>query len=113
LGSGARYLLGLWMLERFGGTFPWGTLAVNVTGSFLIGVLATLADERGAIGPSPRTFLIVGVLGGFTTFSSFSMETLRLWEAFGPGRALLNVAANGALGLGAAVAGVAAGRALA
>lgn len=112
LGSGARYLLGVWMVERFGGTFPWGTLAVNVTGSFLIGVLATIADERGGIGPSARTFIVAGILGGFTTFSSFSLETLRLWEYHGAGRAMLNVAANGALGLGAALAGVIAGRVL-
>lgn len=80
IGSGARYLTGLWTADRFGATFPWGTLAVNVLGCFLIGLLATLADEAGAIGPAARTLLVVGVLGGFTTFSSFSLDTWRLVE---------------------------------
>lgn len=110
IGSGGRYLISLWLVERFGGGFPWGTLAVNVAGSFLIGLIATLADEHRTIGPSARVFIVVGVLGGFTTFSSFSLETLRLFEEHGPGRAVLNVASNGALSLLAALAGVAAGR---
>ena len=78
LGSGARYLVSLWMVDRLGSAFPWGTLSVNVVGSFLIGLLATLADEFGAVSPDTRVFLIVGLLGGFTTFSSLSLETLRL-----------------------------------
>ncbi len=79
-GSVARYATALWAADRLGATFPWGTLAVNVVGSFLIGLLATLADDAGVIGPETRTFLVVGVLGGFTTFSSFSLESLRLVE---------------------------------
>ncbi|MGD9891929.1 MAG: fluoride efflux transporter CrcB [Dehalococcoidia bacterium] len=110
LGSGARYLVSVWLLERFGGGFPWGTLTVNVIGSFLIGVIATLADERAVIGPSARVFLIVGVLGGFTTFSSFSLETLRLLEDRGAGVAVLNVIGNGTLSLGAAGFGIVAAR---
>ena len=80
LGSAARYLVAVWMVNRFGPDFPWGTLTVNVVGSFLIGLIATLADELGSIGSEARVFLIVGVLGGFTTFSAFSLETLRLLE---------------------------------
>jgi CrcB protein len=110
IGSGGRYLISLWLVERFGGGFPWGTLAVNVAGSFLIGLIATLTDEHRAIGPSARVFLVAGVLGGFTTFSSFSLETLRLFEEHGAGRAAINVVGNGALSLLAALAGVAAGR---
>src|SRR5437762_636973 len=91
LGSGARYLVSLWTLDRFGGAFPWGTLAVNIAGSFLIGLLATLADEGGRIGPEGRVFLVAGVLGGFTTFSSFSLETVRLAEQNEIVRAGLNV----------------------
>ena len=75
LGSAARYLVAVWMADRFGPFFPWGTLTVNILGSLLIGLLATLADELGSLGPEVRLFLIVGVLGGFTTFSSFSLET--------------------------------------
>lgn len=112
LGSGARYLVSLWMADRFGATFPWGTLTVNVVGCFLIGLFATLADELGAIGPDTRVFLVAGILGGFTTFSSFSLETLRLGQDNEMGRAALNIAVNLALGMTAVLLGVAMGRAL-
>jgi len=71
IGSSARFLLATWMAASFGAAFPWGTLTVNVVGSFLIGVIATLADEVGSIGPDARIFLVVGVLGGFTTSPAF------------------------------------------
>jgi protein CrcB len=64
LGSLARYLVGMWAVSTFGSSFPAGTVLVNVTGSFLIGLIATLADESGAIGAQARLFLIVGILGG-------------------------------------------------
>lgn len=112
LGSGARYGVALWAATRFGAAFPWGTLTVNIAGSFLIGLLATLADELGRIGPEGRVFLLVGVLGGFTTFSSFSLETVRLMEQNEPSRALANILASLALAIGATVLGVAAGRVL-
>ena len=83
-----------------------------MVGSFFIGLIATLADEQTVLGPSSRVFLVVGVLGGFTTFSSFSLETLRLAEQNEPIRALANVMASLALGFGAALLGIAAGRAL-
>lgn len=113
LGSAARYLLSTWMADRFGGAFPWGTLTVNVTGSFAIGLIATLADEAGSIGPQARVLLVVGVLGGFTTFSSFSLETWRLLEQAGMSRAALNIAASLTLSLAAVALGIAAGRGLA
>ena len=112
IGSGVRYLVSVSMLERFGSGFPWGTLTVNVVGSFVIGLVATLADEHGTVGPSARVFLVVGVLGGFTTFSSFSLETLRLLEQHGTGPAALNVAGNVALSILAAVIGISAGRSI-
>ncbi|MER3420274.1 MAG: fluoride efflux transporter CrcB [Chloroflexota bacterium] len=112
LGSLARYLTGLWLADRLGAAFPWGTLAVNVLGSFLIGLIATLADERGGIGPQARLLLVTGVLGGFTTFSAFSLETWRLLEQNEVGRAALNVLATLLLSFTAVVLGVAAGRAL-
>jgi CrcB protein len=112
LGSSTRYLIALWMVARFGSSFPWGTLTVNVVGSFLIGVVATLADELGAVSPDARVFLVIGVLGGFTTFSSFSLDTLRLAEGNELVRAVSNIAANLALGLVAVVAGVALVRAV-
>jgi fluoride exporter len=112
LGSSVRYLVAVWMADRFGQTFRWGTLTVNVLGSFLIGLLATLADEVASVGPAARVFLVVGVLGGFTTFSSLSLETLRLAEQNELVRAVANVLASVALGFAAALLGIAAGRAL-
>lgn len=94
LGAVARYGVGLWVQGHVVSSFPWATLAVNVVGSLLIGIVLVLADERGAIGTPLRTFLVVGVLGGFTTFSSFSAETLRLFERGTQGLALANIGAN-------------------
>lgn len=112
LGSLARYLTGLWLADRLGAAFPWGTLAVNVLGSFLIGLIATLADESGSISPQTRLLLVTGLLGGFTTFSAFSLETWRLLEQNEMGRAALNIAVTLALSFVAVVLGVAGGRAL-
>src|SRR5947207_1050953 len=94
LGSAVRYLVATAMADRFGAAFPWGTLTVNIAGSFLIGLVAPLADEAGAIGPQARVFIVVGILGGFTTFSSFSLETLHLIEQHEIVRAALNVAGS-------------------
>ena len=70
------------MAERFGPAFPCGTLVVNVTGSFLVGLLAGLAIPEGRLlaSPSWRAFLMIGVCGGYTTFSSFSLQTLNLMQ---------------------------------
>jgi CrcB protein len=113
LGSMARYLVGLWVAERLGTGFPWGTLSINVAGSFLIGLMATLADEAGKIGAEPRVFLVVGVLGGFTTFSSFALESSRLVEGGDPLRSALYVNASLAFSGAAVVSGIALGRILA
>ena len=80
LGGMARYGCSGLAARYFGVTFPWGTLIVNVSGSLIIGFLATLAvaDGRLLLSPDARAFLMIGVCGGFTTFSSFSMETLNL-----------------------------------
>jgi CrcB protein len=77
LGGLARYLAGTWIMEKYGGRFPLGTFVINITGSFLIGVLMTVLTERGS-NPNWRLFLVVGVLGGYTTFSSFEYETLQV-----------------------------------
>lgn len=76
-GAVGRYLLGLWIAARVGPDFPWGTFAINVSGAFFIGVVLGLATE-GIISPEVRLLLAVGVLGGYTTFSTFSYETLEL-----------------------------------
>lgn len=80
LGSVARFWFSGVISRWFGETFPWGTLLVNVSGSFAIGLLAALAEPGGRrfIGPTGRQFLMYGVCGGYTTFSSFSVQTLEL-----------------------------------
>lgn len=88
-------------------SFPWGTLAVNVLGCLAIGVLGGLADSRQVIGPEARLFIFLGVLGGFTTYSTFGYETLALVRDGDHLRAAGNVALHLVLGLGAAWAGYA------
>jgi CrcB protein len=78
LGTGARYLLATWITEAFGADFPRGTILINITGSFLIAVILELAATTGAISQELRLFLATGVMGGYTTYSSFNYETLRL-----------------------------------
>src|ERR1035437_3298588 len=80
LGSVSRFALSGFVAHHFGETFPWGTLLVNVAGSFIIGFFATLTEPTGRllVGPGGRHFFMTGVLGGFTTFSSFSLQTLNL-----------------------------------
>jgi CrcB protein len=76
LGGVARFALGGWIMARYGGRFPLGTFLINISGSFLIGLLMTMMTEHYAPHPHWRLFLVVGVLGGYTTFSSFEYETL-------------------------------------
>jgi fluoride exporter len=85
LGSVARYSVSDWIAgigERHGSLFPWGTLLVNITGSFLIGILVALGEPGGRrwISPAGQQFFIYGVCGGYTTFSSFSIQTLKLMQ---------------------------------
>ena len=81
--------------------FPYGTLAVNLIGCFIIGFLSQLAESRGLFTAESRTFVFVGILGGFTTFSAFGNETMNLWRDGQSTLALANVAAHLVLGLGA------------
>jgi CrcB protein len=94
LGSVARYACSITAARWLGAAFPWGTLFVNVAGSFAIGLLAALVttDGQRLLGADARAFLLVGVLGGFTTFSSFSLETLELARGGALGAAGANVA---------------------
>lgn len=82
LGGVGRYWCGGVIDTHYGETFPWGTLAVNVLGSLLIGLIATLTAPEGRLllGATARQFLMIGVLGGFTTFSSFSLQSLNLMQ---------------------------------
>jgi CrcB protein len=81
--------------------FPYGTLAVNLIGCFLIGFLSQLAESRGVFTADSRTFVFIGILGGFTTFSAFGNETMNLWREGDNTLALANIAAHLILGLGA------------
>jgi fluoride exporter len=94
LGSVLRFWCAAQFERRLGEGFPWGTLFVNVTGSFLIGLLFALATRAGEplLAPSARAFALVGVLGGFTTFSAFSLQTLNLLRGGQAGLAVANVA---------------------
>ncbi len=80
LGSAARFAVSGMVARRFGETFPWGTLVVNLSGSLAIGFIAaaTAPDGRWLVSPGARQFLMLGLLGGYTTFSSFSLQTLEL-----------------------------------
>ncbi len=100
IGSILRYLASGYVQQSTKSIdFPYGTLAVNVIGCFVIGFLAQLAEERGAFTSESRLFVFVGILGGFTTFSSFGNETLNLARDSQMLNALANVGANVILGL--------------
>jgi len=103
LGACARYAAAL-ALHRPGVSLPWATLAVNVAGCLLAGALLGWGERHSLAAPA-RLFLVTGLLGGFTTFSAFGVETLALWREGRAGLAALNVAANLVLGLGAAALG--------
>jgi len=100
LGSVSRYLLGTWTQTLSKSIdFPYGTLTVNLIGCFVIGVLAQLAETRGAFTQDARAFIFIGILGGFTTFSSFGSDTINLFRDGETFNALLNVGANVIVGL--------------
>jgi CrcB protein len=107
LGGVLRYWLSGLVAGSAGETFPWGTILVNVTGSFAIGAIAGFSspDSRFLVSPDVRQFLMAGVCGGYTTFSSFSLQTLALARGGEPARALSNVLLSVALCLAAVYAG--------
>ena len=107
-----RYLVGLWTLRSFGPSFPWGTLTVNVTGSFLIGVFAEVIARKFGASAEMRVFLITGILGGYTTFSAFSLDAITLLERGEPVTALIYVASSVLLSALAVFAGLALMRAI-
>lgn len=99
LGGGFRYWCSGLAAHAFGETFPWGTLIVNVVGSFIIGFFATLTDPDGRllVGTQARQFVMVGLCGGYTTFSAFSLQTLNLIRDGEMARASANVGLSFAL----------------
>jgi len=99
VGTLIRYWLASFVARQYGENFPWGTLIVNLIGSFLAGALYHLAEERLLISPALRTVILIGLLGGFTTFSSYGLQTFTLLRDGQIGLATLNVAASNVLGL--------------
>jgi CrcB protein len=110
VGSVLRYLTNGLAVRWLGLDFPYGTLIVNVVGSFLIGLVQALAEEAAVLPEPARLFLSVGVMGGFTTYSAFSFETVRLVELDAWGRALANVIVTTVVCIGVCVLGITAGR---
>ena len=106
LGANARYVLVGLIAERLGAAFPHGTLIVNLTGSLAIGVVLVLLTERLAADPAWRLLLVVGFLGGYTTFSSYTYEAVALAEAGQWARAAWYVLGSNVLGLAATTAGM-------
>lgn len=111
LGSAVRYLLGNYIMAQVGAGFPWATFAVNISGSFLIGVVLGLF-ESGALSNEARLLLAVGFLGGYTTFSTFSHETLKLLSSGAVGSVLLNTVGQLCVGLIAVYLGAVLARSL-
>ena len=112
LGALARYAVGGLVADRAHGVFPWGTLVVNVSGSLVLGFLFVLLTERLLPHPTLRIALTVGFLGAYTTFSTFSLETLRLIQDGAVGIAAMNVFGSVAAGLVAVYLGWVVGRAM-
>jgi CrcB protein len=112
LGTGARYLLSGWFLRAFGPGFPWGTLAVNAIGSFLLGLLMQVFLTTDLLPPTLRLALTTGLLGGFTTYSAFNYETLRLFQEDAWLLGLANLGATVGVCLLAGVLGLLSGRLL-
>jgi CrcB protein len=99
IGASARHALNLAALRLLPPSFPWGTFIVNLVGCFLFGVVAGVAGSRALIGPDARAFLLVGVLGGFTTYSSFAFESMDLIRAGQTAAAFANIGGHILLGL--------------
>ena len=112
IGALLRFWMSGWVYGLFGRDFPYGTLAVNVAGSLLMGVSFALLVERLGSAPEWRALVMIGFLGAFTTFSTFSLETVQLLEGGALGRAMINVLSSVAFCLVATWLGIVVGRQL-
>jgi len=111
-GALARFAVDSWVSTRVPDGFPWGTLVVNVSGSFVLGLLFVLTVERAVLPSDLRSPLMIGFLGAYTTFSTWMLETWRLVEVGAVGAALFNLGGSTLLGVLALVSGMVIGRAL-
>ncbi|OWV86592.1 protein CrcB [Rhizobium sp. R72] len=112
IGSVLRYYVGRWALRLAGPAFPWGTLTVNVVGCFVIGVFAEMIIRRFDASPELRLLLITGFLGGLTTFSSFSLDTITLFERGAALSGALYIVASVGLSMAGVIGGLALMRAI-
>ncbi|MEO7714787.1 MAG: fluoride efflux transporter CrcB [Capsulimonas sp.] len=104
VGALARYWLGSWVMDKIpGATFPWGTFVINVTGSFILGLVMTLLTERVLTSPNWRPLITIGFVGAYTTFSTFEYETARLASSW---QAMANLLGSVAAGYAAVWAGI-------
>lgn len=110
IGASLRHLVNLASLKWFGPAFPWGTITVNIVGSFVMGLFIELLTRRLGGSQELRLFVATGLLGGFTTFSAFSLDVVGLWERGAGSTALFYAAGSVALSIAALVAGLAIGR---
>jgi CrcB protein len=106
LGANARYLVAGWITERLGPAFPYGTLVINVSGSFFLGFFLIFIAERLVVHPNWRLFFAIGFLGAYTTFSTFSFENFALLQERSYLLALVNMLGSVVLGLMAVLAGI-------
>ncbi|HEX4166569.1 MAG TPA: fluoride efflux transporter CrcB [Bryobacteraceae bacterium] len=105
IGSGLRFLASVGVSRLYSGPFPLGTFLVNISGSFVVGLLMAFFVLRSEVSPAWRLFLVTGVLGGYTTFSSFEWETFALLDRGAPLIALLNILLSVILGFGGVMLG--------
>jgi CrcB protein len=106
LGAVSRYVISDWAAQKWGAAFPYGTLIINLAGSFLLGLFLTLATERLLVDPRLRLFLATGFLGAFTTFSTFTYESVELVLNGGRWLGTINLAGSVLLGAGMALLGI-------
>ncbi|HEX8026202.1 MAG TPA: CrcB family protein [Candidatus Limnocylindrales bacterium] len=111
-GAVSRYLADAFVSDRLGGEFPWGTLVVNASGSFVLGLLFALAIEKSVLPASIRGPVMIGFIGAYTTFSTLMLESWRLAEDGAVALAAINLAGSAAIGILAVLAGLTLGRAL-
>lgn len=112
-GAISRYLIAEWVQELIPGRFPWGTFLVNISGSFLLGLVFVLAIEHEIMAPEIRVPLMVGFIGAYTTFSTFMLESWALADEGALLAALANIVVSVVVGMVAVIAGLVLGRALA
>jgi fluoride exporter len=112
IGTLLRYWLAGAVAKQYGETFPWGTMAVNLIGCLITGAVFFITEERFLISPALRTVILIGLLGGFTTFSAYGLQTFTLLRDGQFGMAILNVVTSNILGLFMVWVGYVAGRVL-